>query len=66
MTYINENNDITFNEAGISEEEAKNSQNVLRDNKRKAENKNSQPNKKSKKMAFNNKNTPWHETRAET
>jgi hypothetical protein len=58
MTYINENNDITFNEAGISEEKAENSQNVLRDNKRKVENKNSQPNKKSKKMAFNNKNAP--------
>ncbi|CAB4421800.1 unnamed protein product [Rhizophagus irregularis] len=59
MTYINENlNDIIFDEAGISEEEAENSQNVLRDNKRKAESKNSQPNKKSKKTAFNNKNAP--------
>ena len=49
MAYINENpNDITFNEADISEEEAESSQNVLRDNKRKAENKNLQPNKKSK------------------
>jgi hypothetical protein len=57
MTYINENlNDITFDEAGISEEEAENSHSVLRDNKRKAEDKNSQPNKKSKKTAFNNKN----------
>jgi hypothetical protein len=35
--YINKNlNDITFNEAGISEKEAENSQNVLRDNKQKA------------------------------
>ncbi|CAB4421802.1 unnamed protein product [Rhizophagus irregularis] len=59
MTYINENlDDIIFDEAGISEEEAENSQNVLRDNKRKAESKNSQPNKKSKKIAFNNKNAP--------
>src|SRR6266498_2581070 len=57
MIYINKNsNDITFNEAGISEEKAENSQNILRDNKRKAENKNSQSNKRSKKTAFNNKN----------
>jgi hypothetical protein len=42
MIYINENNNITFNETGIS-------QNVLRDNKQKAENKNSQPNKKKQK-----------------
>lgn len=59
MTYINENlNDTIFDEAGISEEEAENSQNVLRDNKRKAESKNSQPNKKSKRTVFNNKNAP--------
>ncbi|PKY48011.1 hypothetical protein RhiirA4_421853 [Rhizophagus irregularis] len=45
-------------EAGISEEEAESSQNVLRDNNEKLKVKNSQPNKKSKKTAFNNKNAP--------
>ena len=59
MTYINKNlNNITFDKAGVSEEEAKNSQNVLKDNKWKAESKNLQHNKKSKKTTFNNKNTP--------
>ena len=59
MTYINKNlNNITFDKAGVSEEEAKNSQNVLKDNKWKAESKNLHHNKKSKKTTFNNKNTP--------
>src|SRR6266542_1218358 len=54
MTYINEK--PTFSETDSTEEEVENSQNVLRDNKRKVE-RNLQPNKKSKKTTFNNKNT---------
>ncbi|GES92535.1 zinc finger BED domain-containing protein 1-like [Rhizophagus clarus] len=59
MTYNNKNlNDITFDEAGISEDKTENSQNILKDNKRKAESKNLQHNKKSKNTTINNKNTP--------
>ncbi|GBC00393.1 hypothetical protein RclHR1_03840015 [Rhizophagus clarus] len=59
MTYNNKNlNDITFDEAGVSEDKAENSQNILKDNKRKAESKNLQHNKKSKNTTINNKNTP--------
>ncbi|GES73116.1 zinc finger BED domain-containing protein 1-like [Rhizophagus clarus] len=59
MTYNNKNlNDITFDEAGVSEDKAENSQNGLKDNKQKAESKNLQHNKKSKNTTINNKNTP--------
>ncbi|GES79445.1 zinc finger BED domain-containing protein 1-like [Rhizophagus clarus] len=56
MTYNNKNlNDITFDEAGVSEDKAENSQNVLKDNKQKAEKEfNNEPNGKPLKINLKN------------